>query len=504
MHLDWVSILWITSYAIVILGLSGYGIHRYYMVYLYLKHSKHKPEPRGEFDELPVVTVQLPIFNELHVVTRLVESVAALDYPRDRLQIQILDDSTDETRAISEQEAAKLRAAGLDVEHRHRIDRSGYKAGALEAGMDSAKGDYIFILDADFVPPPDMLKRMIHYFTDPEIGLIQARWAHLNRGYSLLTRIQAMFLDGHLVVEQTARSRSGRFFNFNGTAGIWRKSCIADAGGWSHDTLTEDLDLSYRAQMKGWKFIFLNDLEAPAELPVDMDGFKNQQHRWTKGSIQTCKKLLGKVWRADLPLFIKLEATAHLTSNFAYLLLFALCFLMYPGADSALNIGNYRLLLIDLPVFCIATLSIGAFYSCAQHGAHPKTWWREIVYLPCLLALGAGMSVNNAKAVLEALLNRETPFVRTPKYGSSATKRGGDWKKSSYRALKSAGLIFEIALAVYFISLIAVAWFKGYWGSIPFLSLFAAGFTYVALGSLARFFPNRSEPGIPEPLTPAI
>ncbi|CAN5223088.1 glycosyltransferase family 2 protein [soil metagenome] len=504
MHLDWLSLLWIISYATVILGLSGYGIHRYFMVYLYLKHARNKPAPDGKFAELPVVTVQLPIFNELHVVTRLVEAVAALDYPRDRLQIQILDDSTDATRAISEAETARLQELGFDVEHRHRTDRSGYKAGALEAGMNSAKGEFILILDADFVPTPELLRRMIDYFTDPKVGLIQARWGHLNRRYSLLTRIQAMFLDGHLFVEQTARSRSGRFFNFNGTAGIWRKSCIADAGGWSHDTLTEDLDLSYRAQMNGWKFIFLNDLEAPAELPVDMDGFKSQQHRWTKGSIQTCKKLLGPIWRSKLPLYIKLEATAHLTSNFAYLLLFGLCFLMYPGADSPLNLGPNRLLLIDLPVFFVATLSIGAFYACAQHGARPKTWWKEMIYLPCLLALGIGMSVNNAKAVLEAVFNRQSAFVRTPKYGIARQKDKGDLKKSSYRALRSAGLVVEILLAFYFVTLIAVAWSKGFWGSIPFLSLFAAGFSYVAIGSLPRLFQARSPHPAPEPLTNAI
>ena len=238
------------------------------------------------FTELPLVTVQLPVFNEMHVVKRLLTSVAQLDYPKEKLQIQLLDDSTDETTSIAEGEILKLQTDGFDAELIHREDRTGYKAGALENGLETAKGDYVFILDADFVPNADVLRETIHYFTDEKIGLIQTRWGHLNRNYNLLTRVQAMFLDGHLELEQTARNRSGRFFTFNGTGGIWRKECISDAGGWEHDTLTEDMDLSYRAQLKDWRFIFLNEVETPAELPVDMDGFKSQQHRWTKGSIQ--------------------------------------------------------------------------------------------------------------------------------------------------------------------------------------------------------------------------
>ncbi|MDQ3622732.1 MAG: glycosyltransferase family 2 protein, partial [Verrucomicrobiota bacterium] len=279
---------WTICYFIVLFGLSIYGLHRYVIVYLFLKNRNRPPRPLAEFKELPRVTVQLPIFNELYVVERLLKSVAALQYPPDRLQIQVLDDSTDETTEIAEKQLAQLSARGLDVELIRRTDRTGFKAGALENGLRTCTGDFVLILDADFVPAPDMLLKTIHYFTDPKIGMIQTRWGHLNRTYSLLTRVQAMFLDGHLLLEQTARSRSGRFFNFNGTAGLWRRTCIEDAGGWQHDTLTEDLDLSYRAQLKGWKFVFLADLVTPAELPVDMNGFKSQQHRWTKGSIQTC------------------------------------------------------------------------------------------------------------------------------------------------------------------------------------------------------------------------
>src|SRR3954471_15176382 len=301
------SIVWTICYLSVLLGLSAYGIHRYCIIYLFLKHRDKPMLPKSRFAELPVVTMQLPVFNEMYVVQRLLKSVSELDYPKEKLQIQVLDDSTDSTRELSAQSVGELQARGFDVELIHRTDRTGFKAGALETGLATAKGELIGILDADFVPQPDFLRRTIHHFTDPAIGMLQTRWGHLNRRYSLLTRVQAMFLDGHLLLEQTARSRSGRFFNFNGTAGLWRKSCIIEAGGWQHDTLTEDLDLSYRAQLAGWRFVFLSHVVTPADLPLDMNAFKSQQHRCTKGSIQTCKKLLPTIWKSRLPLLIKLE-----------------------------------------------------------------------------------------------------------------------------------------------------------------------------------------------------
>ena len=315
------TLLWGICYFLVVLGLSAYGIHRYSIIYLYFKNRHRKPAPVAKFDLLPVVTVQLPIYNEVHVVERLLKAISELDYPKDKLEIQVLDDSNDETRALTERTVAKLRVSGFDAVVLHRENRIGFKAGALDNGFRKAKGDFFFILDADFVPPRNILRESIDYFADPKVGMIQTRWGHINRSFSWLTRAQAILLDGHLVLEQTARSRTGRFFNFNGTAGLWRRRCIGESGGWQHDTLTEDLDLSYRAQLRGWKFVFLADIVTPAELPVDMDGFKSQQHRWTKGSIQTCKKVLPRIWRSKLPFFIKVEATAHLTANFAYLLL---------------------------------------------------------------------------------------------------------------------------------------------------------------------------------------
>ena len=352
---------WAVCYLVVLVGLSLYGLHRFCIVYLFLKHRRNAPQPLSEFTSLPKVTVQLPLYNEYYVVERLLQAVSELDYPRDLLQIQVLDDSTDETQVLSQRRVEELREQGFNTELIHRVDRSGFKAGALERGLRSCEGEFILILDADFVPHPDILKQTIHYFTDARVGMIQTRWGHINRTYSLLTRVQAMFLDGHLVLEQTARSRSGRFFNFNGTAGVWRKSCIESSGGWQHDTLTEDLDLSYRAQMNGWRFVFLSDLVTPAELPVDINGFKSQQHRWTKGSIQTCKKLLPSIWRSRLPLTVKMEATAHLTSNFAYLLLAFLCVLLQPSAGG-LGHGIWRALLVDVPIFGASSISVTVFY----------------------------------------------------------------------------------------------------------------------------------------------
>ena len=484
-----VSFIWTICYLSVLVGLSAYGVHRYFIIYLFLKYRKRECVPAGRFEKLPVVTVQLPIFNEVYVVERLLRSVSKLDYPRDRLQIQVLDDSTDETRKITADCAAELRKRGFDVELIHRADRTGFKAGALERGLATARGEFVCILDADFVPPPHLLRKTVDFFTDPKVGMIQTRWGHLNRGYSLLTRVQAMFLDGHLVLEQTARSRSGRFFNFNGTAGLWRKSCIKEAGGWQHDTLTEDLDLSYRAQLAGWKFIFLPDVVTPAELPVDMNGFKSQQHRWTKGSIQTCKKLLPEIWRSKLPMPIKLEATGHLVSNFAYLLLACLVVLLHPSTGGPQS-GWVRTLLIDVPIFLTASVSVAVFYICAQRELHPRTWMKEIMLLPCLLALGVGLSLNNARAVLEAVFNHKSDFARTPKYGIE--RKAQPWRNCRYMPLKSLLPAAEMFFAVYFSYFVWYAIEHRQFLSVPFLLMFQFGFLYVSFCSVIQWLPKFS------------
>jgi cellulose synthase/poly-beta-1,6-N-acetylglucosamine synthase-like glycosyltransferase len=475
------NVIWNFCYLSVLLGLSAFGIHRYFIIYLFLRNRRKRIEPAQSFPELPFVTVQLPVFNEYYVIRRLIRAVGSLDYPRDRLQIQILDDSVDETGEIAQSEAALLRARGLDVQYLHRNNREGFKAGALAAGLKTAKGEFIFILDADFVPAPDTLKRTIHHFTDPQLGMVQMRWGHLNRDYSLLTTVQSLFLDGHLLLEQTARSRSGRFFNFNGTAGIWRKACIRDSGGWQHDTLTEDLDLSYRAQMKGWRFVYLPDIVVPGELPVDINGFKSQQHRWTKGSIQTCKKILPAIWRSHLPILIKLEATAHLTANFGYLLLVLLCVLILP--QSYATHGALYAWLIDLPIFFATSVSISLFYIVAQTHLNPRAWLRELWMFPLTLALATGMSVNNAQGVIEAILNRRSEFSRTPKYGIQASR--APMRRVRYMPLKSWLPLVELMFALYFAFCTWNAAKMGHWLSVPFLMIFLAGFAYIALKSVS-------------------
>ena len=479
------TLIWTVCYFFVVLGLSIYGIHRYSIIYFYFKNRHRKPCVQNRFKDFPVVTVQLPIYNEIYVVERLLQAVSQIDYPKDKLEIQVLDDSTDKTRAVTDREVARCCQLGFDAVALRRPNRVGFKAGALEYGFHRAKGEFFFILDADFVPPSNILRESIDYLTDSKVGMIQTRWGHINRSYSWLTRAQAMLLDGHLLLEQTARSRAGRFFNFNGTAGLWRRSCIEESGGWQYDTLTEDLDLSYRAQLKGWKFVFLADIVTPAELPVDIDGFKSQQYRWTKGSIQTCKKVLPRLWGSALPLAIKVEGTAHLTSNFAYLLLALLCVLLHPISSSQVFSapgGWIRMVVIDLPIFVATSVSITIFYLCAQRELYPKDWKREIWFFPFVLLLSIGLSINNARAVLEAIFNRKSEFCRTPKYGVVRSEQ--NWRSSHYSAIRTMIPVVELIFAIYFTYFVFHAFQNREFLSLPFLMLFQLGFSYVAFGSI--------------------
>ncbi len=471
------------SYFFILSVLAVYGWHRYFLVYLYTKHRDHRPRPAGRFAELPRVTVQLPIFNELYVAERLIEAVGRLEYPKALLEIQVLDDSTDETRSLVESAARRLAARGFEVTYHHRSDRRGYKAGALAEGLKVARGEFIAIFDADFIPPPEFLQRTIPYFTDPQVGMVQARWGHVNQDYSLLTKVQAILLDGHFVLEHGARNRAGCFFNFNGTAGVWRRAAIESAGGWHHDTLTEDLDLSYRAQLRGWRFVFLPDLVAPAEVPVEMNGFKSQQHRWAKGSIQTCRKLLPRILDADLPTVVKAEAFFHLTANFNYPLMTVLSLLMFPAMYIRYTSGWTEMLLIDVPFFVAATASVGYFYTVSQREVYPD-WRARIKYLPLLMAVGIGLSINNTRAVLEALFNRESPFARTPKYG--VERSGDDWMTKKYRQLVVAQPLVELAIGLYFTGAVVYAAANGIYASLPFLVLFQAGYLYMGLVSILQ------------------
>jgi cellulose synthase/poly-beta-1,6-N-acetylglucosamine synthase-like glycosyltransferase len=481
-------------YFIVLVVLSFYGSHRYTMVYLYKKYARGAdPAPLAVIadEDLPRITVQLPMFNERYVAQRLVDAACALDYPADRLQIQLLDDSTDDTTAICAQLQADWAARGVDIVLIHRDDRSGYKAGALEHGLLTATGELIAIFDADFIPQPGFLRAIVHHFSDPAIGMVQARWTHLNRDYSLLTRAQAVLLDGHFVIEHTARNRSGRLFNFNGTAGVWRAQAIADAGGWQHDTLTEDLDLSYRAQLVGWRFRFLRDLTVPSEIPVEMNAFKAQQHRWAKGSTQTAIKLLPRIWRSDLSWHLKLEATRHLTANMAYLLMLVLAMLMPIATLVRLHQGLYEALMLDLPIFLSATLSICVFYWTSQR-EQGRSGWDTLRIMPAVLGLGIGVSVNNAKAVVEAFIGHQSPFVRTPKYAIERADQS--WHALAYLKKSSLVTAVELILAAWFalaIARILQTPTKSVF-SLPFLLLFFFGFGYVAALSLLQTLPRRS------------
>src|SRR6476661_7259932 len=338
-------------YFFILSILAIYGWHRYYLVYVYMKNKDRAPSPLAPLAVPPPVTVQLPIFNEMYVADRLIDAVCEMEYPRELLEIQVLDDSTDETTEIADLAVRRHAARGFDIHYLHRVDRTGYKAGALEAGLRVAKANFIAIFDADFIPPKDFLLKTLPHFADATVGMVQARWGHINQDYSLLTKIQAILLDGHFVLEHGGRNRAGCFFNFNGTAGVWRRAAIDAAGGWQHDTLTEDLDLSYRAQLLGWRFVFLPHVVSPAEVPVEMNSFKSQQHRWAKGSIQTCLKLLPRILRSNLPWGVKAEAFFHLSANFNYPLMCVLSVLMAPSMVIRYNMGWYEMLLIDVPLF---------------------------------------------------------------------------------------------------------------------------------------------------------
>jgi cellulose synthase/poly-beta-1,6-N-acetylglucosamine synthase-like glycosyltransferase len=480
-------------YFFVLSILAIYGWHRYYLVYLYMKNRDKAPGrslPPPPLAELPRVTIQLPIYNEMYVADRLIDAVCEMDYPRELLEIQVLDDSTDETTDIAELAVRRHASRGFDISYLHRVDRLGYKAGALEAGLSVAKSNFIAIFDADFVPPKDFLRKTLPHFADARIGMVQARWGHINQDYSLLTKIQSILLDAHFVLEHGGRNRAGCFFNFNGTAGVWRREAIDSAGGWQHDTLTEDLDLSYRAQLLGWKFVFLPDVVSPAEVPVEMNSFKSQQHRWAKGSIQTCMKLLPRILRSNQPIGVKAEAFFHLTANFNYLLMSVLSVLMFPAMYVRYNMGWTEMLLIDIPLFAAATLSVCNFYIVSQRELYPD-WRTRLKYLPFLMSIGIGLCVNNTRAVLEALFHKESEFARTPKYGIE--RDSDEWAGKKYHQTVGVQSLIELALGLYFTGTVFYALINQIYGTLPFLMLFQIGFLYTGLLSILQQFTGDEE-----------
>jgi cellulose synthase/poly-beta-1,6-N-acetylglucosamine synthase-like glycosyltransferase len=452
------------------------------MIYYYHK-TRAYATPDLEIPEvLPVVTVQLPVFNEVYVIERLVNAVCEMEYPKDKLEIQLLDDSTDETVEVSRRLVAEWASRGFDIKHIHRIDRTGYKAGALKSGLEKAKGEFVAIFDADFVPKKDFLMKTIPHFRNDGVGMVQTRWEHLNEDYSYLTRAQALALDGHFVIEQQVRNKAGFFINFNGTAGIWRKSCIEDAGNWHADTLAEDLDLSYRAQLRGWKFVFLNDVTSPAELPADINGLKTQQFRWTKGAVETAKKLLPLVWKSKIPLKIKLECTVHLTSNIVLPFILLTAFLNVPLVVIKNTVEGYDSIFTMMGIFVLASISTFMFYMYAQRAIH-LDWRRRLMLFPVFMAGSMGFAVNNTKAVFEALTGKKSAFLRTPKYKIVGAE--GEWKKKKYVQKKIGGAVFmELFFTLYFIVGISISLFYLEIAAIPFQLLFLAGFGTVGALSL--------------------
>ena len=463
-------------YALCVVLLSVYGVNSLVLVWLYLRHRRDtEPQPLGPLQTWPRVTVQLPVYNEIHTIERLLTAVAGLDYPSNLFEIQVLDDSTDQTRPTAANRVARLRRQGVDISHIVRATREGYKAGALAEGLRRATGEYIAMFDADFAPHPDFLRRVLPPFADPRVGCVQARWGHLNRDYSRLTRVQALGVDGHFVVEQTARSRSGLFVNFNGSAGVWRRSCIEDSGGWHGDTLTEDLDLSYRAQLRGWRIAYQPDVVVPAELPAQITGFKRQQARWAQGSIQTALKLLAPLLRSRQPWQVKLEGCIHLTGYAVHPLMLLLLLLTAPMSFSS------SWLLTAAPLLMVAAIGPPLMYVTAKLADGPH--WRERLRpLPVLMLLGMGLALSNTWAVLKAILGVRQVFERTPKFALHGDE--GAWVNSRY-ALGSDWLVGgELMLAALALALLAAP--RVTWGFAPWLLMYAGGFGYVAGLSLTQ------------------
>jgi cellulose synthase/poly-beta-1,6-N-acetylglucosamine synthase-like glycosyltransferase len=480
---DWaVIILYFTILAL----LAILGAYRVRMVYQFWRYRHVKPQPKRRFaeSELPRITVQLPLFNEMYVVERLLESVTGLDYPRRLLEIQVLDDSTDETVRIARAAVEKYKQRGFDIQYIHRADRTGFKAGALENGMKTANGQLIAIFDADFLPKPDFLRQMVDFFTEERVGMVQMRWGHINANYSLLTRIQEVLLDGHFVVEQASRNRTGAFFNFNGTAGMWRREAIEWSGGWQHDTLTEDTDLSFRAQLMGWKFVYLLDEDAPAELPVEMNAFKAQQRRWAKGLVQVGMKLMPRLWKhPQLTFQQKVELFFRLFGNCAAMLLIVLSVLHVPVLIVRFNQGLFQMMLLDAPLMIFATFSVVSFYGAAIHYRYPNEKWR-LWLIPLAMAMGIGLVFSNTRAVLEALFRVRSGFVRTPKYNIES--RRDNWLRAAMKYRRKRGLLpyIELAFALYFVFAVYYAIRSNIYATIPFLLIFLLGYGYMAVMSL--------------------
>jgi cellulose synthase/poly-beta-1,6-N-acetylglucosamine synthase-like glycosyltransferase len=478
--------LYIASLSVLFL----FGCYSFFMIYYLIKYRKQESVGDVPEADLPRVTIQLPIFNEFYVVERLLDATCAIRYPKHLLEIQVLDDSTDQTVDLVGSVVAKFASSGYDIRQIRRNTREGFKAGALKEGLRTAKGEFVAIFDADFVPREDFLQKTIpHFVKDPTIGMVQTRWEHINSEYSLLTRTQAMALDGHFVVEQEVRNKAGLFMSFNGTAGVWRKRCIEESGNWQADTLTEDLDLSYRAQLTGWKFKYLHDVTSPAELPSEINALKSQQFRWTKGAIETARKILPKVWSARLPLRTKIHATFHLTNNLVFPFIVIAGILNVPLVFIK-HQGNHDQYFLFMSVFVFAFIGSFLFYLYSQKSIYPD-WRRRLLLFPVFMAGSMGFAVNNTRAVLAGLFRRKSEFVRTPKY--SILRKGDSWVDKKYASKRvDAGVVLEIALAAYCLFGVASSLYFLEIAAVPFQLLFCLGFGFVSFMSLKHIWLARN------------
>ena len=458
-----------------------FGLHGFVMLYYHKKYKSVQHKPKTDFEYNDIVTVQLPLYNEYYVVERLINAVCEMEYPKDKLEIQVLDDSNDETVSITQRIVEEKKKLGFDIYYIHRDNRQGFKAGALKEGLEIAKGKYIAIFDADFIPRKDFLLKTLSFFNDENVGMVQSRWEHLNGDYSILTKAQALALDGHFVIEQTVRNKAGFFINFNGTGGVWRKDCIEDAGNWHADTLTEDLDLSYRAQLNGWKFVFLKDFTSPAELPSEINALKAQQFRWTKGAIETAKKILPVLWKSNVPLRIKLQSTFHLSNNIVFPFILLAAILNVPLIFIK-NSGSHEVYFALMSVFVLAFISTFLFYLYSQKDVRTD-WRKKIVLFPLFMAGSMGLAVNNSRAVFEGLLNRKSEFVRTPKF--KVVDEKDSWTGKKYLNSKLGfSVLIESVMAIYcFIGVVSSIYFLEI-AALPFQLLFFTGFSFVAFTSI--------------------
>lgn len=477
MYAEWLGIVVVVLYMLVMLALSAYGLNFLYVSFVAPRvRRQHVECPLPA--ELPFVTVQLPIFNERFVAERVIESAACLDWPADRIEIQVLDDSTDDTRDMVARAVVHWQAEGVDIRHIHREDRRGFKAGALSAGLALARGEYIALLDADFVPEPDFLKRTMGGFADPKVAYVQARWDHLNRDTSLLTRLQSLGIDTHFMIEQLVRSGKGLVMSFNGTAGIWRRAAIEDAGGWSPSTLTEDLDLSYRAALRGWKTVYLPDVAVPAELVPSIAALRKQQTRWAQGSAENARRLIPSVLRSDLPLGTKIHSVLHLTAYFVQALMLSAS-LLYPLMLLAPAPGPWKVVLSVVGMALLPTAAAPVYFCLTgQRLLRPRTWWREIPYVLSLWLLGAGLMVSNTRALWRGLRGRPTEFERTPKWGLVGGR--AKIKRTRYSLTGDGLVIVELIVAGINVATAILAWMNQNIGLGLSAALLATGLTVVS------------------------